>query len=174
MDAKKHWQTAQPGSGTAVKADYTIDSNAAAIMQIGEDRTSNRPTAVRRDAPDPGQDHLRLRPRAADLCRRIRPPAVDNGVTGTLKTTLSDDAGARLGHVRPSHSALRLLVRGLRDGGLPDDDPGGAPVAQGPAARRPRGGPPLGDGLDTWMMDGLAFLEEHQGHTITLTAVKSK
>jgi hypothetical protein len=25
-----------------------------------------------------------------------------------------------------------------------------------------------GTGLDTWMMDGLAFLDEHQGHSIIL------
>jgi hypothetical protein len=25
-------------------------------------------------------------------------------------------------------------------------------------------------GLDSWMMDGLAFLDEHQGHAITLLA----
>jgi len=26
------------------------------------------------------------------------------------------------------------------------------------------------DGLDTWMMDGLEFLNEHQGHTLVLVS----
>jgi hypothetical protein len=27
-----------------------------------------------------------------------------------------------------------------------------------------------GNGLDTWMMEGLAFLDEHQGHGIVLVS----
>jgi hypothetical protein len=27
-----------------------------------------------------------------------------------------------------------------------------------------------GGGLDTWMMDGLGFLEEHQGHSVVLVS----
>jgi len=26
------------------------------------------------------------------------------------------------------------------------------------------------DGLDTWMMDGLAFLDEHDGHAVVLVS----
>ena len=87
LDAKKHWQTSQPGSGETVTADYTINSNSGGIMQIGETRTS-KPT-------NGAQTTLQIEAKITYDYGRSLPTAIDeyvqqrseNGVTGTSKTT---------------------------------------------------------------------------------------
>ncbi|MFZ0030377.1 MAG: hypothetical protein WAK84_00710, partial [Candidatus Cybelea sp.] len=94
LDAAKHWQIVQNnGNGTAVSADYTINSNNNGVMKIGESRkvkdqgaghlTTNIETSV-------GYDFSRLVPTSVEEYATQRTDAgIKGNSTTTYQTTLS-------------------------------------------------------------------------------------